>query len=79
MPDGGNHRIQVYTRTGVFIDQWGGPGTGASQFNHPIAVSSDAAGNLYVTDKDNHRIQKFGDLTTTTRNKSWGRVKRLWR
>ena len=50
--------------------QWGSPGSGDGQFNFPSGVATDASGNVYVADTDNHRIQKFdesGALLTT-----WG-------
>ncbi len=31
------------------------------QFNHPLGVSSDANGNIYVSDTGNNRVQKFDD------------------
>jgi len=34
-------------------------GTGAGQFSYPGGVATDAAGYVYVADRDNHRIQKF--------------------
>ena len=38
---------------------WGGGGTGDGQFVDPDGVAVDAAGFVYVSDRDNHRIQKF--------------------
>ena len=38
---------------------WGTSGAGNGQFNAPEAVAVDAAGNVYVVDRDNYRIQKF--------------------
>lgn len=43
-----------------YSNQWGSPGNGNGQFNNPIGTATDAAGNVYVVDTNNHRIQKFG-------------------
>ena len=42
-----------------FITKWGSPGSGNGQFDIPNGVATDAAGNVYVADSNNHRIQKF--------------------
>lgn len=42
-----------------FVTKWGTYGLGNGQFNGPRAVAVDAAGNVYVVDKYNHRVQKF--------------------
>src|SRR4030043_386743 len=39
--------------------KWGNYGIGDGQFDHPYDVTIDAAGNVYVADAGNHRIQKF--------------------
>jgi DNA-binding beta-propeller fold protein YncE len=57
--DTGNHRIQMFTSTGVYLGQWGSHGTGNGQFEGPYGLAVDAAGNVYVTDKGNHRVQVF--------------------
>ncbi len=36
---------------------YGSAGSDPGQFNQPSAVAVDAAGNLYVSDKNNHRVQ----------------------
>jgi len=42
---------------------WGGPhpsgGSAHGEFNGPEAVAVDSSGNIYVADKNNHRVQKF--------------------
>ena len=43
----------------VFVAKWGGPGAGNGQFNNPQDVAADDAGNVYVLDRSNARVQKF--------------------
>ncbi len=57
--DTGNHRIQKFDSSGVFISQFGTLGTGNGQFDNPQSIALDSLGNLYVADGANHRIQKF--------------------
>jgi sugar lactone lactonase YvrE len=59
----GNHRIQKFDSNGVFLSQWGGPGTAAGQFLTPggIAVFAD---RVYVADGRNNRIQIFDSTGT---------------
>jgi len=54
----------------VYRAQWGSFGSGAGQFDHPWAVAADPAGDIYVADAINHRIQKFTD--TGTYLTQWG-------
>jgi len=42
-----------------FITAWGTTGSGPSQFSQPGGDAVDAAGNVYVADRGNNRIQKF--------------------
>lgn len=54
----------------TLLAEWGSPGSGDGEFDGPGALAMDAAGNLYITDIGNHRIQKFdGDGNFITR---WG-------
>ncbi|MGV3502100.1 MAG: IPT/TIG domain-containing protein [Adhaeribacter sp.] len=62
--DTGNHRIRKITPAGVVSTLAGsssgyvdGKGT-AARFNGPISVATDAQGNVYVADNNNHRIRK---------------------
>ncbi len=65
--DSFNHRIQKFTSNGTFLNKWGGlcdvakrgPDACDGKFNHPVGIAVDAAGDVYVGDTMNHRIQKF--------------------
>src|SRR5438093_50008 len=54
----------------VYLTQWGSFGSGDGQFNSPVGVATDAAGNVFVADYYNHRIQKF--TGTGTYLTQWG-------
>ena len=43
----------------VFITKWGQRGSGNGQFSFPRGICSNPAGNIYVVDSGNNRIQKF--------------------
>jgi DNA-binding beta-propeller fold protein YncE len=43
----------------VYLSKWGVEGGGAGQFDAPLGVAIDAAGNVYVAEEKNDRIQKF--------------------
>lgn len=50
-------RIQMFTASGGFLTAWRGPSGGALDF--PFGVAADGAGNVYVTDQGNARVQRF--------------------
>ncbi|HUS09296.1 MAG TPA: NHL repeat-containing protein, partial [Pyrinomonadaceae bacterium] len=72
--DSKNNRVQVFDlASGQLVDIWGEPRgfhepqaePHAGQLNMPWALTGDEAGNIYVVDYGNQRIQKFnraGDL-----------------
>ncbi|MEZ5402856.1 MAG: SBBP repeat-containing protein [Bryobacteraceae bacterium] len=61
-----NHRIRRVTKAGIMetvagtgIAAWEGDNLAAAgaAFNSPFGVAFDATGNLYITDRENHRIR----------------------
>ena len=60
--DSFNHRIHRYSREGQLTSRFGQEGVEPGQFTFPIAVATDAAGNLYVAETDTidfRRVQKL--------------------
>ena len=43
-----------------FLFKWGGPGTGPGQFDSVDDIAADSGGVLFLTDRNNHRVQRFG-------------------
>lgn len=43
----------------LFAGKWGARGSGLGQMNGPEGIAVDAARDVYVSDSNNHRIQKF--------------------
>jgi N-acetylneuraminic acid mutarotase len=69
--DRDNSRIQKWSTSGDMLGWIGGgvngwqtgpaaiTGNGDGQFNQPMGVVLDSLGNIYIADKENHRIQKW--------------------
>src|SRR5690606_1711014 len=58
--DSGNDRLQLFDpETFELRDIWGGPGSAPGEFDDPWALAADEAGNIYVVDHGNRRVQKF--------------------
>jgi hypothetical protein len=55
----GNRRVHCFTPAGDLKHSWGEPGTGPGQFALVHFISADAKDQLYVCDRENHRIQLF--------------------
>jgi hypothetical protein len=55
----GNARIHKYTADGRHLFSWGDGGVEPGQFNLPHSVCTDRQGNVYVADRENHRVQVF--------------------
>jgi len=53
-------RVQVFDSSGAYLTTIGGGwGSGTGEMRNAMGVAVDNAGNVYVTDESNHRIQKF--------------------
>lgn len=55
----GNARVHRFTGDGKLLHSWGEPGSGPGQFLVPHGIAVDAAGTVYVADRENSRIQLF--------------------
>lgn len=75
--DADSYLVKKFDPQGNPVQQWGGFGEGEGRFkfpvwsNDPIGITADATGNIYVSDSDNLRVQKFspaGNFVT-----SWGK------
>ncbi len=52
-----------FDNSGAFLSKWGSPGYGDGQFQGPVFVAVDGSGNVFVTDGNSNRVQKFGPAT----------------
>lgn len=75
--DRNGNRVQKFTADGTFILKWGGDGpgwagagNGDGQFAYTEGIAIDADDNVYVTDRNNERVQKF--TTDGTFISKWG-------
>ena len=55
----GDARVLKFDQTGKFIKSWGGKGKAPGQFEVAHGIAIDAQGLLWVTDRENQRIQIF--------------------
>jgi sugar lactone lactonase YvrE len=55
----GAHRVLVLDAEGNLIQQFGSEGSEDGQFSFPNSIAVDGAGNIYVSDSNNGRIQAF--------------------
>jgi DNA-binding beta-propeller fold protein YncE len=55
----GNARVHKFSPDGELLQSWGEPGAGPGQFHVPHGIAIDAAGTVYVADRENSRLQRF--------------------
>jgi DNA-binding beta-propeller fold protein YncE len=65
----GNSRVVHFDARGKFVASWGERGVEPGQFHTPHMITRDAEGRLYVSDRENDRIQVFDES---------GRILALW-
>ena len=54
-----NSRVAKIDKNGDWVMSWGSRGTGAGELNTPHSIAVDGAGQVYVADRGNARIQVF--------------------
>lgn len=55
----GNACVHVFGPGGELRRSWGAPGAGPGEFRLPHSIHHDDAGRIWVTDRENSRIQRF--------------------
>jgi DNA-binding beta-propeller fold protein YncE len=55
-----NACVHKFSPDGKFMFSWGQSGTDEGQFNIVHNIATDSSGQVYVADRENHRIQIFG-------------------
>src|SRR5690606_20929107 len=56
--DGGTNEVYSYDTTGTLLKETGGYGWEEDTFDDPVDISASSL-NVYVCDKNNHRIQRY--------------------
>jgi hypothetical protein len=56
------HAVHVYRAAEKieFLFSFGGPGLGDGEFNFPNGFAAANTGRLYITDRENNRVQVWG-------------------
>jgi hypothetical protein len=57
----GNSRVAKFNASGRFLLEWGKRGTEPGEFHTPHVVVRDSLGRIYISDRENDRIQLFDE------------------
>ena len=74
--DSDNHHIQVFDLDLNFVRSIGSPGKGRGEFGVPQDVQFDTAGNMYVAEFDNGRVQVMDTIGRSFGQKVEGKLRR---
>jgi DNA-binding beta-propeller fold protein YncE len=55
----GNSRVVKFSKDGKYLMTWGKKGSGPGEFDTPHSIAVDSKGTVYVSDRENNRIQIF--------------------
>jgi DNA-binding beta-propeller fold protein YncE len=76
---GDEGEVRTFASSGTLLAVWGSYGNAPGQLGYVTGVAFDNGGNMYVSDPNNSRIEKFGFLPTPTKPMTWGHLKQLYR
>jgi DNA-binding beta-propeller fold protein YncE len=71
-----NSRVAIVDKDGNWINSWGKRGTAPGEFHTVHSIADDAAGTIYVGDRENRRIQIFDNDGTFLAQ--WNNVGAPW-
>ncbi len=57
--DWGNNRVEMFSAAGYYLGQFGSKGSATGQFNGPQGLVFTPAGEAYIADTTNERVQKW--------------------
>ncbi|MCP4698826.1 MAG: hypothetical protein GY862_18540, partial [Gammaproteobacteria bacterium] len=60
LTDSANKTVRKSYSNGEFILKWSGPVKDNGRFDAPLGIAVDNSRNIYVSDANAHRVQKFG-------------------
>ena len=59
MADTMQNAVREFGADGKLLHVWGGAGSYAGQFHHPDGIAVAPDGTIYVSDTENHRVQRL--------------------